>query len=59
LAGNRDGSLGSFSGVGADGVYWSSTVTGTLSRYLIFYSSGALMMGYGRSYGLSVRCLKN
>ena len=59
LTGYRDGSLGSFGGVGTDGNYWSSAVSSTASRYLIFYSSGLIMLGYGRSHGLSVRCIKN
>jgi uncharacterized protein (TIGR02145 family) len=45
--------------VGSYGVYWSSTVAGTLSRYLIFYSSFANTFYYFRAYGNSVRCIKD
>ncbi len=53
---NSDGSLGD---VGAFGYYWSSTVSGISSRYLRFYASNALMSGFTRAYGFSVRCIKN
>jgi len=59
VAGSRSRSNGSLSSVGSLGNYWSSTVDGTLSRYLLFYSSSADMFSSYRAYGLSVRCLKD
>ncbi len=55
-SGNGDGSLGS---VGTYGYYWSSTVSGTNLRYLLFSSSNALMYDANRALGFSVRCLKD
>jgi len=59
VAGYRSGSNGSLSTVGSSGYYWSSTVDGTNSRRLGFYSSGARMTSYSRAGGFSVRCLKD
>jgi uncharacterized protein (TIGR02145 family) len=59
LAGNRGGSDGSLSNVGALGNYWSSTVSGTNARSLYFFSSTALMLASNRALGFSVRCIKD
>jgi uncharacterized protein (TIGR02145 family) len=59
LAGYRDYSNGTLISVGSVGTYWSSTVSGTASRYLGFDSSSASMNGSDRAYGLTVRCLKD
>ena len=59
LAGYRYSSNGSLYDVGTLGYYWSSTVSGTYSRYLYFNSSSANMYDYYRANGFSVRCLKN
>jgi hypothetical protein len=59
VAGNRNNSNGSLNNVGSNGNYWSSTVDGTNSRNLYFYSSYALMGSISRAIGLSVRCLKD
>ncbi|MFW5805829.1 MAG: hypothetical protein ACOCVX_04800, partial [Bacteroidales bacterium] len=58
VAGNRNGGDGSLDNVGSFGYYWSSTVDGTYSRFLIF-SSNAGMYSDCRVYGLSVRCIKD
>ena len=58
MAGYREVSNGSLFDVGTSGYYWSSTVSGTLSRSLYFASSNAYLSGYSRAYGFSVRCLK-
>ena len=58
VAGYRDASNGSLLDVGSGGYYWSSTVDGAGSRYLLFNSSNADMSSFGRAYGYSVRCLK-
>ena len=60
MAGGRDYITGSIYDVGSLGVYWSSTVSGTNSHNLYFYSSGAGGGGLGgHTFGLSVRCLKD
>ncbi len=45
--------------VGSAGGYWSSTVSGTYSRFLFFYDSDAYMFSNPRAFGYSVRCLKD
>ena len=59
MAGNRSYSTGSLSVVGANGYYWSSTVSSTFSRRLYFSSSAANMGVFYRASGFSVRCLKD
>jgi uncharacterized protein (TIGR02145 family) len=59
MAGSRSGSNGSLGGVGANGYYWSSTVSSTYSRSLYFNSSNAFMNTDYRAHGFSVRCLKD
>ncbi|SEJ36558.1 succinogenes major domain (Fib_succ_major), partial [Cyclobacterium xiamenense] len=59
MAGRRSFSLGSLGDVGTSGKYWSSTVSGTLSRNLSFTNSAASMYTNFRTYGYSVRCLKD
>ena len=59
VAGYRFSNSGSFGTVGAYGLYWSSTVSGTGSRSLYFDSSNASMGDSYRAAGFSVRCLKD
>jgi uncharacterized protein (TIGR02145 family) len=59
MAGFRILSSGSLNAVGTGGAYWSSTVSGTYSRFLYFYSSPAYMGDGFRAYGFSVRCIKD
>jgi uncharacterized protein (TIGR02145 family) len=59
VAGNRFSANGYLYDVGSLGFYWSSTVDGTVSRYLYFVSSYAGMGSDNRAYGYSVRCLKD
>jgi hypothetical protein len=59
MAGYRNYSSGSLDDVGSGGGYWSSTVSGTDARGLLFGSSYAYMATYYRAYGSSVRCLKD
>ncbi len=59
MAGDRVFSNGSLNYVGTNGVCWSSTVSGSNSRYLSFNSSNAYMSIYHRAFGFSVRCLKD
>ena len=59
VAGYRARANGSPLNVGSNGVYWSSTVSGTLARYLFFVSSNADMSSSNRASGYSVRCIKD
>ena len=59
LAGSRNSSGGSLNSVGTNGYYWSNTVSSSNARYLRFLSSIALMDTFLRSFGFSVRCLKD
>jgi uncharacterized protein (TIGR02145 family) len=52
-------STGSISTVGTFGHYWTSTVNGNNSQYLYFYDSDAVLDDSERSYGYSVRCIKD
>jgi uncharacterized protein (TIGR02145 family) len=59
LAGDRFDN-GSLNFVGVGGAYWTSTISGTNSRNLAFYTIFATMLDTtGRAYGLSVRCIKD
>jgi hypothetical protein len=55
LAGGRDGSF-VFDTVGR---YWSSSVSGTYSSYLLFDSGVAYINDFNRELGFSVRCIKD
>ena len=59
LAGNRSWSDGSLSYVGTYGWYWSSGVGTNRSDALVFDYSYASVGITFRSYGFSVRCLKD
>jgi uncharacterized protein (TIGR02145 family) len=58
VAGYRFPSTGALTTVGVNGPYWSSTVSGTLARFLYFDSRSANMNANLRAYGFSVRCIK-
>jgi uncharacterized protein (TIGR02145 family) len=58
MAGFRT-SNGTLSNVGSYSYYWSSTVSGTNSRFLYFESSVAIMSDFNRGNGQTVRCLKD
>jgi hypothetical protein len=59
MAGSRVASSGSLDNVGTVGRYWSSTVSGTGSRGLYFYSIVALVGTGNRAGGFAVRCIKD
>jgi uncharacterized protein (TIGR02145 family) len=59
LAGYRGDNDGTVTSVASLGHYCSSTVSGTLSRNLRFYSNDAAMVDNTRAYGFSVRCIKD
>ena len=60
LAGNRDNSNGSLNNQGANGNYWSSSVTGTNAFNLNFNSGGVNPANNNnRANGFSVRCVKD
>jgi uncharacterized protein (TIGR02145 family) len=58
-AGYRANGNGVLANVGGIGLYWSSTVSSTDSRFLYFNNSSAFIIPYARSRGLSIRCLKD
>jgi len=58
-AGYRYYSSGSLYNVGSYGNYWSSSVVGSGSYYLVFDGGGAGMYRYSRAFGCTVRCLKD
>jgi uncharacterized protein (TIGR02145 family) len=57
-AGYRMNSNATLTSVGVDGNYWSSTINGTNAVTLDIVSGGALEYADKRSYGISVRCIK-
>ena len=59
MAGARNNSPGSLDEVGIVGVYWSSTVSGSLALFFRFDPGNAGMITTNRAYGYSVRCLKD
>ena len=44
---------------GTHGYYWSSTVSGTIARYLVFNSTAATTYNSHRASGFTVRCLRD
>jgi hypothetical protein len=59
-SGLRYGSSGSFSGVGTDGGFWSSSVDRASGYFLSFNSDDVdPATSYYRAFGFSVRCVKN
>ena len=56
LRGSVDGLLYS---VGITGYYWSSFISVTSSRYIVFNSSTAVMDTAHRASGMPVRCIRN
>jgi uncharacterized protein (TIGR02145 family) len=59
VAGYRGNSTGSLVNVGTNGIYWSSTVSGTQARDLDFLSNFANMYNIFRAFGVSLRCIKD
>jgi len=59
VSGSRLNSSGDPFYVGSYGLYWSSSVSGSNARHLLFYSGDAVMSSYYRADGLAVRCLKD
>jgi uncharacterized protein (TIGR02145 family) len=59
VAGFRSYSYATLNSVGSYGFYWSSTVSGTNARNLLFDSGGATMYINYRANGYSVRCIKD
>ena len=59
LAGNRNYPDGIISNAGSYGLYWSGTVNGSSVYHLYFDSGSSYLSNNARSYGFSVRCLKD
>jgi uncharacterized protein (TIGR02145 family) len=45
--------------IGVNGYYWTSTVSGNLSRYMGISSASVGIFNHHRAFGFSVRCIKN
>ncbi len=58
LAGQRTAANGTAFFQGSEAFYWSSTVSGTISRMLYFTNSGSIMANSTRASGNAVRCIK-
>lgn len=58
-AGYRSDGSASLGSQGSNGNLWSSSVSGSYSRYLYFGSSNAVWYSLYRAYGFSVRCLRD
>ena len=51
--------FGALRDVGSSGYSWSSSLTGTYARNLVFYPGGLYPQdGLSRAYGLPLRCLQ-
>jgi len=53
---------GAFSGIGGNGNWWSSTEYNTgiaWNLYMSYYNSTVVRSSYGKTYGFSVRCIKD
>jgi hypothetical protein len=59
VAGNRDRVNGSLLDTGANGFYWSSSVSGTNASFRFILSGSTFSTADVRSYALSLRCLKD
>lgn len=59
VAGYRDYDNGSLENAGSSGGYWSSTVDGSILRYLYFFSNNARMYNTLPASGFSVRLIKD
>ena len=59
LGGNRGGLSGGIGSVGTEGVYWSSSILGGDSWFLVINSNLIGGSGVSRAKGHAVRCIKN
>ena len=59
MAGYRFYSDGSLVNAGSNAYYWSSTITGTNSRFLAFGTGNGYVTALFRAYGAPVRCIKD
>ena len=58
-SGYRYRSFGELLNQTSHGYYWSSTVNGTDTRYLLFFINGAQIHTRSRARGFTVRCIKD
>ena len=56
MAGSREITI---TNTGVYGSYWSSTISGEGARYLYFGNAGSYTLTHNRSYGGSIRCIKD
>lgn len=57
--GYRRFNSGEILAIGTTGYYWTSTIFGTNSRYFGLSSASAGIFGHPRSYGFTIRCIKD
>jgi uncharacterized protein (TIGR02145 family) len=56
MAGSREATI---TNTGVNGSYWSSTISGEGARYLYFGNAGSYTLTHNRSYGGTIRCIKD
>jgi uncharacterized protein (TIGR02145 family) len=59
LAGYRNFFTGTVTGAGTDGYFWTSSINSTNANMMYIGLQNAALQSYQRSFGLSVRCIKN
>ena len=59
VAGCRNGAYGSLDGVASNGHYWSATIIVPYARRVYFDNINTGMINSWRSYGYSIRCIKD
>ncbi|TVR80263.1 MAG: hypothetical protein EA412_04960 [Chitinophagaceae bacterium] len=59
MAGYRDPNTGLLGGEGSNGYYWTSTVSNTSARFLLFNSGSGIILSSQRANGSTVRCIKD
>jgi uncharacterized protein (TIGR02145 family) len=59
MAGYRYSANGAITNAGVRGAYWSSTVNGSYSQYLYYFGGSSVVNDSSRSFGYSVRCIKD
>ena len=57
-AGFRSDAAGSQGGAASDGLYWTSSVSGT-NAVVIYFNAALNSLAGTRAFGLSVRCIKD
>jgi len=59
MAGFRYNDSGTTVAIGFNGIYWNSSISGSVINTISYNSGGAAAGGFYRAIGLPVRCIKN